>query len=135
MVARVTRLVAEKFVLSTFPRALTTLSSMCSRAIRALESSPGLIMMMDSPDLNSFAERWVKSVKEECLSKLILFGEKSLRHALREYVVYYHHERNHQGKENLLLFPASDQLPQSERKVRSRERLGGLLRFYHREAA
>ena len=88
-----------------------------------------------SPDLNSFAERWVKSVKEECLSKLILFGEKSLRHALREYVVYYHHERNHQGKENLLLFPAIEQLPQSERKVRSRERLGGLLRFYHREAA
>ena len=51
------------------------------------------------------------------------------------YLVYHHHERNHQGKENLLLFPASDQLPQSERKVRSRERLGGLLRFYHREAA
>ena len=47
----------------------------------------------------------------------------------------HHHERNHQGKENLLLFPASDQLPQSERKVRSRERLRGLLRFYHREAA
>ncbi len=45
------------------------------------------------------------------------------------------HDGNHQGKENLLLFPASDQLPQSERKVRSRERLGGLLRFYHREAA
>ena len=59
----------------------------------------------------------MKSVKEECLSKLILFGEKSLRHALREYVVYYHHERNHQGKENLLLFPASDQLPQAERRV------------------
>ena len=74
-------------------------------------------------------------VKEECLSKLILFGEKSLRHALREYVVYYHHERNHHGKENLLLFPAIDQLPQSERKVCSRERLGGLLRFYHREVA
>ena len=77
----------------------------------------------------------MKSVKEECLSKLILFGEKSLRHALRGYVVYYHYERNHQGKENLLLFPASEQLPQSERKVRSRGRLGGLLRFYHREAA
>ena len=54
---------------------------------------------------------------------------------LREYVVYHRHERNHQGKENLLLFPASDQLPQSEHNVRSRERLGGLLRFYHREAA
>ena len=65
----------------------------------------------------------------------ILFGEKSLRHALREHVIYHYHERNHQGKEHLLLFPASDQLPQSERKVRSRERLGGLLRFYHRAAA
>ena len=75
------------------------------------------------------------SLKEECLSKLILFGEKSLRHALREYVIYHHRERNHQGKENLLLFSASDPLPQSERQVRSRERLGGLLRFYHREAA
>ena len=58
-----------------------------------------------------------------------------LRHALREYVVYHHHERNHQGKENPLLFPSSDQLPRSERKVRSRERFGGLLRFYHRDAA
>ena len=85
--------------------------------------------------MSSLPRPWVKSVKEECLSKLILFGEKSLRHALREYVVYHHHERNHQGKENLLLFPASDPLHQSERKVRSRERLGGLLRFYHREAA
>ena len=55
--------------------------------------------------------------------------------ALRKYVVYHPHERNHQGKENLLLFLASDQLPQSERKVRSLERLGGLLRFHHREAA
>ncbi len=82
-----------------------------------------------SPDLNSFAERWVNSLKEECLSKLILFGEKSLRHALREYVIYHHRERNHQGKENLLLFSASDPLPRSERQVRSRERLGGLLTF------
>ena len=104
------------------------------RTIEAVGVAP-VKLPARSPDLNSFAERWVKSVKEECLSKLILFGEKSLRHALREYVVYYHQERNHQGKENLLLFPASDQLPQSERKVRSRERLGGLLRFYHREAA
>ncbi len=85
--------------------------------------------------MNSFAERWVKSVKEECLSKLILFGENSLRHALKEYVAHHHHERNHQGKENLLLFPASEELHQSEGKVRSSERLGGLLRFYHREAA
>jgi putative transposase len=58
-----------------------------------------------SPNLNSFAERWVRSVKEECLSKLILFGERSLRRALQQYVVHYHEERNHQGKENLILFP------------------------------
>ena len=58
-----------------------------------------------SPELNAFAERWVRSVKEECLSKLILFGENSARHALKEYVAHHHHERNHQGTDNLLLFP------------------------------
>ena len=62
-----------------------------------------------SPNLNAFAERWVKSVKNDCLSKLILFGEASLRRALREYLVHYHAERNHQGKNNVLLFPAERQ--------------------------
>ena len=57
-----------------------------------------------SPNLNAFAERWVRSVKEECLSKLILFGERSLRRALAEYVAHYHAELNHQGKSNVLLF-------------------------------
>jgi hypothetical protein len=51
-----------------------------------------------SPSLNAYAERWVRSVKEECLSKVILFGEGSLRRALSEYVEHYHAERNHQGK-------------------------------------
>ena len=55
--------------------------------------------------MNAFAERWVRSVKQECLSKLILFGEKSLRRALQQYVEHYHEERNHQGKENQLLLP------------------------------
>jgi putative transposase len=59
-----------------------------------------------SPNLNAFAERWVRSVKEECLSKLILFGEASLRRALGEYVKHFHTERNHQGKGNVILFPA-----------------------------
>jgi len=87
--------------------------------------------------LNSFAERWVGSVKEECLSKLILFGERSLRHALKEYVTHHRHERNHQGKDNLLLFPepAIAQTNDLEDAIQCRERLGGLLRFYHREAA
>ena len=53
-----------------------------------------------SPNLNAYAERWVRSVKEECLSKVILFGEPSLRRALREYVDHFHAERNHQGKGN-----------------------------------
>ena len=88
-----------------------------------------------SPDLNSFAERWVKSVKEECLSKLILFGERSLRHALKEYVAHHHHERNHQGKNNLLLFPRAGQTNTADGAIRCRERLGGLLKFYYRKAA
>ncbi len=88
-----------------------------------------------SPNLNSFAERWVRSAKAECLSKLILFGESSLRLALKHYVTHYHHERNHQGKGNLLLFPVSGYTHRTDAPVRCRERLGGLLRFYHREAA
>ncbi len=89
-----------------------------------------------SPNLNSFAERWVRSVKEECLSRLILFGERSLRRALRQYVVHYHEERNHQGKENLILFPlATEGARHRKAAVRCRERLGGLLKYYEREAA
>jgi hypothetical protein len=77
-----------------------------------------------------------RSVKEECLSKLILFGEASLRHALSNYVRHYHDERNHQGKDNVILFPAAaDRIGTSSGKIRTRERLGGLLKFYHREAA
>jgi len=60
-----------------------------------------------SPNLNAYAERWVRSVKEECLCKVILFGERSLRRALSEYVEHFHAERNHQGKGNVLLFPRS----------------------------
>ncbi|MCP4195273.1 MAG: transposase family protein [Planctomycetaceae bacterium] len=89
-----------------------------------------------SPNLNAYAERWVRSVKEEALSKLILFGEASLRRVLREYLIHFHQERNHQGKGNLLLFPMNRQsAPSPDRSVRCRERLGGLLKYYHREAA
>ena len=87
-----------------------------------------------SPNLNAYAERWVRSVKEECLSKLILFGERSLRRALSEYVEHFHAERNHQGKGNVLLFPRDTHI-RREQPVRCRERLGGLLRYYHQEAA
>src|SRR5262249_41613636 len=55
-----------------------------------------------SPNLNAYAARWVRSVKEECLARMILFGEAALRHALTHYVEHFHHERNHQGKGNVL---------------------------------
>jgi transposase InsO family protein len=88
-----------------------------------------------SPNLNAFAERWVRSVKGECLSKLILFGEASLRRALTQFTEHYHAERNHQGKDNLLLFPSHDaERTRRGRTVVCRERLGGLLKYYRRTA-
>jgi transposase InsO family protein len=89
-----------------------------------------------SPNLNAYAERWVKSVKDECLSKLIFFGEASLRHALRNYLAHYHGERNHQGKDNVVLFPTpTTDTYADDGPVACRERLGGLLKFYYQEAA
>jgi putative transposase len=89
-----------------------------------------------SPNLNAFAERWVRSVKEECLSKLILCGEASLRRALTQFQEHYHGERNHQGKGNVLLFPHGEERPKSRGPlIECRERLGGLLKYYHRPAA
>ncbi len=78
----------------------------------------------------------MKSVKDECLSKLILFGEISLRRALRECRVNYQGERNHQGKNNILLFPAATKaMHHIDGSVGYKERLGGLLKNYHQEAA
>jgi putative transposase len=88
-----------------------------------------------SPWLNAFAERWVKSVKDEALSRVILFGEGSLRHVLGEYVVHYHAERCHQGLGNVMPFPASASANDREGPIACRERLGGLLKYYHRKAA
>ena len=89
-----------------------------------------------SPNLNSYTERWVRTVKEECLSKLILFGEGSLRRALREFEGHFHGERNHQGKGNVLLFPCGE-VPTTKRgpSIRCHQRLAGLLEYYHRKAA
>jgi hypothetical protein len=84
-----------------------------------------------SPNLNSYAERWVRSAKEECLSKLVLFGELSLRSALANFIDHFHSERNHQGKGNMLLFPSGNvgnRRPGAG--VLCDERLGGLLKYY-----
>ncbi len=89
-----------------------------------------------SPNLNANLERWHRSVKVECLSKVIFFGEASLRQVLSNYVLHFHHERNHQGKGNVILFPRpADRIGESTGEIRTRERLGGLLKFYHRQAA
>ena len=104
------------------------------RAILVSGRVEPLALPARSPNLNAYAERWVRSVKEECLSKVILFGERSLRRALSNYVDHFHAERNHQGKGNILLFPRNTDRGR-EGPVQCRERLGGLLRYYHREAA
>ena len=88
-----------------------------------------------SPNVNAFAERWVRSVKSEALSKLILFGERALRHALKQYTTHFHEERPHQGKGNVIPFPASQTANDREGRIHCHERLGGLLKFYDREAA
>jgi hypothetical protein len=84
---------------------------------------------------NAYAERWVRAVKEECLSRMILFGEASLRQALTQYVAHFHHERNHQGKGNVLLFPTVSPVAECQGPMQCRERLGGLLKYYARDAA
>jgi len=88
-----------------------------------------------SPNLNAHAERWVRSVKEEVFLRLILFGEGALRQVLKEYGRHYHHERHHQGRGNELLMPLAGQEALGMTSIRSRERLGGLLQYYYREAA
>ena len=87
-----------------------------------------------SPNLNAFAERFVLSIKSECLDHLILFSDGQLRRAVVEFCRHYHRERNHQGLGNRLidggLLAAND-----DGAIQCRRRLGGLLRYYHREAA
>ena len=78
----------------------------------------------------------MKSIKEECLSRIILFGEEGLRRTLNEFVAHYLEERNHQGKDNLLLSPSADlsALPEGD-AIECKQRLGGMLKYYYREAA
>ena len=88
-----------------------------------------------SLNLNAYAERWVKSVKSEALSKLIVFGERSLRHILVHYLCHYHEERAHQGIGNVIPGPSSQPANDHEGVVHCHERLGGLLKYYDRQAA
>jgi putative transposase len=87
-----------------------------------------------SPNLNAFAERFVRSIKEECLNRMIFVSQASLRHAIGQYLTHYHSERNHQGLGNRLLIPSGGVYEPCV-PIKRRERLGGLLSYYHREAA
>jgi transposase InsO family protein len=88
-----------------------------------------------SPNLNSYAERWVRSVRSECLSRVIPLGERHLRHLLSEYLIHFHQERNHQGLDNRIIEPLAANTNAGKGIVRRRERVGGLLSYYYREAA
>ena len=86
-----------------------------------------------SPNLNAYAERFVRSIKDECLDRMIFVGQRSVRRAVAEYMTHYHAERNHQGLENRLIAPRF--VDAKEGAVLRHARLGGTLNFYYRRAA
>ena len=108
-----------------------------SLAFRGLLKSAGVEVVRlpyRSPNLNAYAERFVRSIKDECLSRMIFFGERSLRKATREYAAHYHRERNHQGIDNQLIEPGY-RTESVSGAIECAQRLGGMLRFYRRAAA
>ncbi len=86
-----------------------------------------------SPNCNAHMERFMRSIKEECLNRMIFLGEASLERAVDQYLAYYHGERNHQGLDSRIIQPAPE-VGRREGEVVKRDRLGGLLRYYYREA-
>ena len=93
-----------------------------------------VVLPPKSPNLNAHLERYMRSMKSECLERMIFFGEKSLRRALAEFESHYHCERNHQGLGNNLIEPG-DEVGRAWGRVTCRNRLGGMLRYYYRQAA
>lgn len=108
-----------------------------TQAFDGLLKSSGVepvILPPRSPNLNAHCERFVRSIKEEALDHMLMLGERSLSYVIQQYLVHYHTERNHQGLGNQLLSPAPD-LGSHHGQVKRRERLGGLLSYYYRDAA
>jgi len=87
-----------------------------------------------SPKLNAHAERFVRSIKSECLAQIIPLGERHLRQAVRQYTEHYHIERNHQGLDNRLIEERNGVIDMTS-AVECHERLGGVLNYYERRAA
>ena len=108
-----------------------------TRSFRAILNSSGIETVKlpaRSPNLNAYAERFVRSIKSECLAQIIPLGEQHLRHAVKEYSDHYHLERNHQGLDNRLIEERSGVIDMNS-AVERRERLGGVLNYYERRAA
>jgi transposase InsO family protein len=89
-----------------------------------------------APNANAYAERFIRSIREECLDHLLLFGERRLLRVLKKFVAHYHEERNHQGLDNDLIAPAPRAAPSAfdGARIRCRDRLGGRLRYYYQAA-
>ena len=108
----------------------------CEQFRRLIQDSGTQVIRLPpmSPNLNAYAERFVRSIKDECLNRMIFIGQASLRSAVCEYIEHYHAERNHQGIGNrLICVPAA--VASDHRQIRRHARLGGMLNFYYREAA
>ena len=86
-----------------------------------------------APDCNAFAERWVLTIKSECLRRMIFFGVGSLRMALTEFVAHYHTEGNHQSLGNSIIEPGRE-VARDNGTILRHDRLGGILRYYHHAA-
>jgi transposase InsO family protein len=106
-----------------------------SRAVRRRFGDAGIRVMLTperAPNANAHAERFVRSIKEECLDQIVPIGERHFRHAVTEFVDHYHLERNHQGLGNRLILGTAT--ADTAGRVRRHQRLGGLLNFYERAA-
>ena len=118
--------IRRSFLISTLDTMLYPISLFKGDGIDSISMQLALDILAGGP----------RSVKEECLSKLILFGEHSLQRAISNFLEHFHQERNHQGKGNLLLFPTGvSASPTHLTAVRCCERLGGLLKYYYSRAA
>jgi len=104
------------------------------RAILKTEGVEAVLLTAKSPNLNAQIERFHRSLKEECLERMIFFGERMLRNAIAQFLDHYHQERNHQGLGNQILLPAAE-VGQITGAVQCREQLGVLLQYYYRQAA
>lgn len=109
------------------------------RSILETSDVQPVVLPPKSPNLNAHLERFMGSLKREVVHEMIFFGEHSLLNDVKNYLAHYHTERNHQGLENKLIDPrdevvTADSDSDPTLPIECRERLGGMLRYYHRAA-